>query len=114
MRILTRMLRQKCIYWELEGDVNQFGERKFLLPVEIKCRWEDVGEELLQDDAKEQVFDATIFVDRDVKEGGLLMLGTLADLTSSDPPKSILSKRIRKFEKIPTMKGNRFLRVAYL
>lgn len=114
MRILTRMLRQKCIYWEPEGDVNQFGARKFLLPVEIKCRWEDVGEELLQDDAKEKVFDATIFVDRDVVEGGLLMLGTLSDLTSADPPKSILSKRIRKFEKIPTMKGTKFLRVAYL
>lgn len=108
------MLRQKCIYWEPEGDVSQFGEKKFLLPVELKCRWEEVGEEVLEADAKEQVFDSTIFVESDVKEGGLLMLGTLSDLEGSEPPKSVLSKRIRKFEKIPTMKGTKFLRVAYL
>src|ERR1044072_8783980 len=97
MSLLQRIMKQDAVYWEPSGTKNQFAKPIFLEPVDIKCAWEDVKEEFLDEDGKEAVSDAVIFVDRDVALGGLLLQGKLEDLEGPDPSQG---QRIRKFEKI--------------
>jgi hypothetical protein len=112
MRLLTKMLKQTALYWEPDGS-DGYGAFKFKTPVEIKCRWEDCNEQGLGLDGKETMFDSTVFAGEDLRIGGLLLLATLADLDGvGEPPEA--AKRIRKFEKVPTIRARQFLRVAYL
>ncbi len=110
-RILEKMLRQKAVYWEPIWR-DQFGDLLYDSPVEIKCRWEDELVNVVDAAGREQVFEALVYTDRDVKIEGLLFLGTEGDLEGAEPPQA--AKRIRRFEKLPTLKADKFLRTAYL
>jgi hypothetical protein len=107
MRILTKMLRQKAVYWEPQ-IADQFNEKRWELPVEIKCRWEDGGEEQLDYDGETFTPMHTVYSDRDLKVGGLLLLAYLVDMEGTEPPEEAV--RIRKVMKTPTLKANKFLR----
>lgn len=110
-RILKKMLKQDAAYWEPDG-VDQYAQEKFLLPVEIKCRWEDEFVQGLDQLGNETVYKSTVYTDRDVEVGGRLRLGFIADLTGPGPPED--SHRIRMFQKLPTLKADKFLRTALL
>lgn len=120
MSIISRMRKQTAVYWPLDiesgGDkFDDYGQPVLSDPIEIKCRWEDVSEEFIGSDGTRQISNAKVYVDRDVDVGGVLMLGTLLDVSSADNPKgNIGAFEIRKFEKIPNLKATEFLRTAYL
>lgn len=43
MRLLTKMLRQKAVYWPLTSiGIDNYGQPIPSIPVEISVRWEDV------------------------------------------------------------------------
>jgi hypothetical protein len=112
------MLKQKAIYWE-PLNRNKYGEQEFYLPVEIMVRWEQGSEEILQYDEKEWKPDHTVYSDRDLIKGGLLvgpfgknedpMVGLEAPLP---PPESAL--RIKLVRITPTLKATKFLRENFL
>ena len=110
------MLKQTAVYWELSSlEFDNYGQPIPSSPVEIDCRWEDVGEEFIDKDGTTQLSRAKVYVDRDVEIGGVLMLGELGSTIDEDNPKENSGAwEIRRFEKLPTLKATEFLRSVYL
>lgn len=69
MRILTRILRQRAVYWEPDKP-DKFANVQYKLPVQIKCRWEDAKFADLAGTEEETIFKSFVYVDREVKEKG--------------------------------------------
>ncbi|GAG43360.1 unnamed protein product, partial [marine sediment metagenome] len=91
MSLITRMLKQTCVYWPLESvesavadDFDNYGQPQVSTPSEISCRWEDVSEEFIDAQGTRQISRAKVYVDQDVDVGGILMLGELADITDEE------------------------------
>ena len=121
MSIITRMLKQTCVYWPLASAesgglaYDDYGQPVVTDPIEITCRWEDVNEEFLDATGTKQMSRAVVYVDRDVSLGGILMLGELTDITDEDNPKENDGAwEIRKFDKLPNFRATEYLRTAYL
>ena len=121
MRILTKMLKQTCVYWEPASadsggdDFDDYGQPIVTDPVELGCRWEDTNEEFTAPDGTRRVCRAKVDVESDVKVGGILMLGEIADITDSvDIKENDGAWEIRKFDKLPTLDATKFLRTCYL
>ncbi len=118
MSIITRMLKQKAVYWPF-ASIDSFGKKVVGSPVQIKVRWEDVSEEFLDGKGERQLSNALVYVDRDVTVGGILMLGTSADVDASGFDTVNIKENdgaweIRRFDKLPDLKARRYLRSAYL
>ena len=122
MGIITKMLKQTCVYWTLASsdsageDYDDFGQPQWSSPVEILCRWEDVSEEFVDVKGARQVSRSKVYVDRDVRVGELLMLGELVDVIDGENAlvKNDDAWAIRKLDKIPNLKAPEFLRMAFL
>lgn len=72
---------QTAVYWAPAGN-NGFG-KTFAAPVEISCRWDDVSEQVIDQQGQETMSKAKLLLTGDVIEGGFMYLGTLDDLDSS-------------------------------
>lgn len=119
MRILVTMLKQIAVWWPVTEGLtafDRFGQPVPATPVEISCRWVDIIEEFVGPDGAPQVSRSKIYVDRDVTTGGYLYLGRLSDLSSADVnPEDIKGAwEIMSFQKLPTLKADKFLRTVFL
>lgn len=122
MSIITRMRKQKAVWWPLQtiesagDDADNYGQPLVSLdPIEIDVRWEDVSEEFIDETDTVQMSRARVYVDRDVEVGGILMLGELTDITDANNPKENDNAwEIRRFEKLPNLKNTEFLRTVFL
>ncbi len=122
MSIITRMLKQTCVYWALAteesaglSDYDDYGQPIITDPVEVECRWEDVNEEFIDAKGTRQLSKAKVYVESDVDVGGILMLGTKDDITDSTNIKENEGAyEIKRFDKLPTFKATEFLRTAWL
>jgi hypothetical protein len=114
--ITTKFLKQTCCYWG--GPVpDGYGGFTFADPVEIPCRWTDSVQVISDGKGNDVICKSVVMVDRDLAELGMLFLGTLDDLDSAqeDDPVSIEHcYSVKRFDRIPMLKGSPFLRVAYL
>ena len=89
--------------------------------MEVRCRWEDSSDEVLNEDGEKTISRARIFVGQDVQVRGILFQGQLVTVTDQLNPynnRDILGTplafRIIKFERLPDLKSRRFLRTAYV
>lgn len=121
MGLLESMLKQTAVYWppgsaESGGvDFNERGERLYATAVQIKCRWTDVSKVFINAQGVEQVSRAKVFVDRDVKAGGMLYLGRLTDVAYlTDPKANDGAWEIASFKKTPNKRATKFLRKVFL
>jgi hypothetical protein len=123
MSLVVRMRRQTAVYWALASnesgglDQDQYGRPGYTDPVEIDCRWEDTVTEYVRKDGSTQTSGTRVFVDRDMKVGELLMLGTLDDvLDLEDPRANDNFFEIKGFQKTPDLKARAtgYLRLALL
>jgi len=113
MSSLTRLLKQKCVLWtHITYGIN--GMPIYSSPVEIKCRWEDSYVEYLDKQNQVCLSAAVVYLDRDVKVGDVLMLGSISENLESDPLMNEGAAEIKQFNKIPDLKNRKCLRVAYL
>ena len=113
MGILSKMLRQKAVYWAPLG-AGANGQATFAAPVELRVRWED-SKKLVKDPTGEEfTSDALVYVSEDVKAKGMLWLGALDSSTPDDPNELDDAVSIRQFEKLPDIKCKKFLRTAYI
>ena len=108
--------RETCVYW---GNPINDGEGGFTFddPVEISCRWEGIYQVVSDKDGITMTSRAVVYVTQDVDEEGMLYFGTLSDLSSNeeDNPKLIAKAFIiKRFQKMPDLKGIGFLRKAFL
>lgn len=121
MSIITRMLKQTCVYWALAetdsgGDgVDNYGMPVVTTPVEINCRWVDKNEEFIGADGTKHISKSIVYVGQDVDIGGILMLGGLIDITDAvNIKENDGAWEIKGFSKMPNLKATEFLRRAYL
>jgi hypothetical protein len=117
MSIITRMRKQKAVYWapkELSGG-DGFGRKAFEAPVEIECRWDDEVKEFVDSNGNKNISSSIVYPDRDLKIGGWLFLGRLNDdAIKPDPQETKGAKPIKGWQKFPDLKAVEFLRVAML
>jgi len=115
------MLKQTCVYWAPALDdsgsytYDNYGKVQYQDAVELACRWQDRAEEFLNGDGDLNISNSIVFTGVDVTVKGVLMLGTLSDVTDEDEPlNNTTAHEIKRFDKIPTLKATKFLRKAYL
>ena len=107
-------LEQVAVYWQ-KLLVDGYGNPTYYEPVEIKCRWMDVVNELI-DNKGTVIFSKTkILVDRDVTLGGMLMLSELESGMTAETAKDYEGAfEIKVFQKTPDVECRTFVRIAYL
>lgn len=120
MSLKTRTQKQTCVYWapgNTESGGKAFDENgvpQYASPVEKICRWDETSEIFVSTNGVEEVSKAIVFVD-DIAVGGVLMLGTLDDVTDEDVPQNNEGAwEIRKRERVPNVRGTIFYEWAYL
>lgn len=95
-----------AVYWGSPQN-NGFGRMVYDDPVEVSCFWIDQQETLVDNDGKEWVTHATVFVLQDMDEQGVLYLGSLSGLTDSqksDPVANLdKAREIKRFLKTPSL-----------
>lgn len=111
---------QRAVYWEPPMP-DGYGGVKPQQPIEIPVRWTETGEVTAPSrsqgltKANLEKINAEILSPNDVKQGGYLWLGTLADLEAAiwpespatTPPASITGAlEVKQFTKIPMIKSS--------
>ena len=109
-------LNQTAVYW---GNPQNDGEGGYTYddPVEIDCRWVEISEIKKDANGEEFMSKAEVQVKQDLVKNGILFLGDLDDLDSSqeeDPASVQDAFPIKIFEKVPTLKQTRYFRMAVL
>lgn len=113
MGILQKILKQTAVYWPpASNQFDSFGKPVQSDPVEISCRWEDKTREDITEEGTRLVPDVRAFVGQDLEIGGVLMLGTLDDISEDYPLDNPGAYEIKTFEKIPDLRVKNFLRIA--
>lgn len=120
MSIKSKVQVQTCVYWApANADsaglaFDNYGQPLYSDPVEKLCRWEDVAQIFVSPSGTEETSKSVVMVD-DVAIGGLLLLGTLDDVTDlSDPRNNAGAWEIRQREKIYNLRGSVSYEWAYL
>jgi hypothetical protein len=112
----------KAVYW---GNPINDGRNFFTFndAIEISCRWEDISQIVTDNKGKEITSRALVFVLQDLDVEGYLYHGTLEELYDSaessadaiaDPKNIDGTYIIKRFQKVPSLDGEGFLRKAYL
>lgn len=103
-RFLKRIAKHTAVYWgsptPAEDGSNEYGD-----PIEINCFWNEQVKVASEKDGKVVAIQAMVYVTQDLAEQGMLMLGTLADLTTAqgdDPNRVSGAYEITKFIKTPS------------
>jgi len=113
---------QDAVYW---GNPQNNGEggKTFDVPVEIKCRWEDI--ELAVEEKNGKIIESRsrVLLTQDVDEEGFLYLGTLDSLLDSAESSDVTlnpleiehAYEIKRVFKVPELKSSTdFIITAYL
>ena len=108
---------QTAVYWE-NPQPDGYGGMDYDDPIEISCRWDGSTQRITNNEGEEIVSRAEVLVTQDLDDNGMLYLGTLDDLDSSqqnDPASVPGAHRIQKIDKNPLFRSaSEFVRVAYL
>jgi len=107
---------QDAVYWG-SPTADAYGGYAFADPVEVKVRWEEKNELIIDAEGKETMSMAQVLVTQDMDLGGYLYLGTLDELSSnpSNPLQEGGAWEIKQFSKTPMIKAtNDFVRKVYL
>ena len=114
VKVALKAMKQSAVWWPKEG-VSSFGKPTYGTPEEISCRWEVVRKEFIDPTGERQASNASLFVDRDVSVGDVLLLGSLStSVDQTDPYANEGAWEIRMFSKMPDLKGRKFLREVML
>jgi hypothetical protein len=116
MSLISRSRKQTAVWWS-QGSraADLHGNPQVVAPVEIQCRWDDVLKEFLAADGTNRMSKAEVIVDRVMKPGDFLMLGTLANVTNAGVPKSNPGTyEVRRFDTNPNLRASENLYTAFL
>lgn len=114
---IRRTCKQTAVYWG--NPVNDGDDISYDAPVEIKCRWQDRKQVMMDDNGEKMISRALVFTTQELDYNGLLYLGTLSSLDSTQEadPSTIETGAciIKRFEKIPALSSTTvFLYRAFL
>jgi len=114
IKIIEKVLVMDAVYWGVPTN-DGFGGYTTVAPVALKVRWDDLTEQFIDTEGRETVSNAKVMSGVDLEPGGFLKLALLADLgTNLDPQNNSDVYEIRKFEKIPTILADQFVRISTL
>lgn len=113
MSIITKMRRQKAVYWK-RGEPDEFGKFGFEDPVEIDCRWEGQVGSVRNEKGELVSSKGTVYVDRKMYLGDMLKQGEMDSDTPVDPSGQPEIFEIQGFEEIPNFKATETLYIAHL
>jgi len=117
LRFISSVCVQTAVYWG-NPQPDGYGGMDYNDPIEIDCRWDDSTRRITNNQGEEIVSRAEILVTQDLDDNGMLCLGTLDDLDSSqqDAPESVSGAyKIQKIDKNPLFRStSEFVRVVYL
>src|SRR5512146_599775 len=111
----TKHLYQHCVYWSTPTPTAS-ATYTYAEPVELDCRWEAIDLAQLSALGVNSNVASIVYLAQDVEENGMLLLGEVADLDSSvtDDPLAAGASLIIKFDKVPSIKADKYLRKAYV
>lgn len=112
----TRTFPDTAVYWG-NPQADGYGGQTYDDPIEIPCRWEQVSLVEVSIKGKQVMARHEVYTDQDVDEEGVLFKGLLTDFDESaySTPLAIPgAESIIRFNKIPNVRGTKFLRKAYL
>lgn len=94
MSIIEKMRKQKAVWWKKTG-ADKFGKNTYDAAIEVKCRWENGEGETINSQGITVPSSCTVYVDRTMTPGDVLMLITLAELSapqisSQDPERLVV------------------------
>lgn len=114
MSVIKKMRRQRAVYWEQNG-IDRYGKLSYLKAVEIRCRWDDGVVDARSAEGATLSFNATVYVDREMKVGDMLKKGELESADNHNNPTSDPeAKRIQRFSITPNFKATENLYTALL
>lgn len=117
LRFISSVCVQTAVYWG-NPQPDGYGGRDYDDPTEISCRWDGSTKRITNNQGEEIVSRAEILVTQDLDDDGMLYLGTLDDLDTSqqnDPESVSRAYRIQKIDKNPLFRStSEFVRVVYL
>lgn len=114
MSFISRMRKQKAVWWERSATPDASGTYTFGNPVEIDCRWVDRVDEFVNAQGQEQTSKSKVYVDREMKPGDWLRLGELESDMTNEPFDHEDAYEIQRFDRTPNLKATKFLLTAYL
>ena len=88
LKFVESVCVQKALYWG-NPTPDGFGGKTYDDVIEIKCRWDDKQELILNKEGKEVMSNAEITVIDELSMDGLIKLGTYEDITEEDPTEVI-------------------------
>lgn len=119
-KVAEKFAVETFVYWGNPVD-DGYGGFTFDAPVEMKCRWENKREIMLDQAGREFTCNASLLlVDIDVELEGRCYRGTIQELVDAgeDINKPVGIKEVymvRRFDRIPMVRKNdEFVRTAYL
>lgn len=102
---------QAATYWA-PSTLNEYGEQSFGSPIALTVRWEEKTEQFInRETGKEQRSHSIVYTNVNVVENGFLYLGTSVSTT---PKEIVKAFPIRRVDKSPSLKGNKFVRKVWL
>jgi hypothetical protein len=116
-RFIKRISKDKAVYWGSPSPAAD-GSNTYPAPTEINCLWNAKVKVVSEKDGKVVAIEAMVYVSQDLSDQGMLMLGTLSQLTTAqktDPRKVSSAYEITDFVKTPSLyKKNEFNRCAII
>ena len=125
IQIIDTMRHQDAVYWEPVVDnlgnpmYDRYNNPLYLSPRQLTDNvfWIKQDEMITDAKGQQKVSKARVFTGQDLKVDGVLLEGTIAQIPAgmSGSPMSIPDvAQIMRFDKIPTLGGDQFVRTAYL
>jgi len=123
IRIIDTSRNQKAVYWPVTTDAfgrivpDNFSEPTFGPPVVLDVMWMDEVEVFTDSKGNTRQSKAIVFTGVDVANDGMMLRGDMTNVPAgfTNRPKEIQGAAlIRKFTKVPTLKGDQYVRKAYL
>lgn len=113
---LTRIPKRKqfAVWWARSAEPNKYGRYSYTAPVEIKCRWQRVSREYINDKGDKSVSDSLVFPDREMNVGDMLREGAMDSDEPEDPTSIETTHEIERFDQIPDYPARKTLLMAYL
>lgn len=110
--IIKNMRKQKA-WWFSKSGVDAYGHAQYSAAVLIECRWDDSQERITTDGGRVIDQKATVYVDRTVKVGDVLMLAD-EDCPDCDAPDIDTDYRIKRYRVYPNIRNTAKLKAATL
>ncbi len=116
-QFISSVCVETAVYWA-PGSKDGYGNNVWSEGTEIRVRWDDKIEKIVDKYGKEILSQAQLLITQDIDIEGFLYKGTLASLETAQRtnPKSVANAYpIMRYERSPEFKSTtKFVRVVYL